>query len=151
MNFDVKNNSEAKSSRRKWLDLMLTVGGGLWISGMLAPVLAYLWPAKSRGPVRSNVKVGSVDDFPVGSSKMVHEAGQPILVIRSSAAQFKAFSAICTHLGCIVAWDKDRRVITCPCHAAVFSAEGKVISGPPPKPLNEYPIMIIGKEILVKI
>jgi len=44
-------------------------------------------------------------------------------------------SNICTHLGCGVRWDPDRKAFLCPCHNGVFSVDGKVISGPPPKPL----------------
>jgi len=82
---------------------------------------------------------------------MTQSRGLPILVIRLSDEKFKAFSAICTHLGCVVQWDAGRKVIACPCHAAEFSAEGQVVSGPPPGPLKEYQVMVIGEEIRIKV
>ena len=44
---------------------------------------------------------------------------------------FRAFSAICTHLGCIVGWDAARHQIACPCHAGFFDINGRPVAGPP--------------------
>jgi Rieske Fe-S protein len=44
----------------------------------------------------------------------------------------------CTHLGCTVNWKEDERVFLCPCHDASFDAEGAVIDGPPPRPLDRH-------------
>jgi menaquinol-cytochrome c reductase iron-sulfur subunit len=49
-----------------------------------------------------------------------------------------AFSPICTHLGCAYHWDDSSHTFVCPCHASVFSIEGKVLSGPAPRPLDQY-------------
>lgn len=46
------------------------------------------------------------------------------------------FSATCTHLGCNVSWRKDESRFACPCHAGFYDADGKVTSGPPPRPLE---------------
>jgi cytochrome b6-f complex iron-sulfur subunit len=82
---------------------------------------------------------------------MVHSEGEPIIVIRRDESKFLAFSAKCTHLGCIVNWDDSQKTINCPCHAGVFSAEGKPVSGPPPKPLKEYKVVVVGKEVQIKM
>ncbi len=74
----------------------------------------------------------------------------PCILIRLSpdlaskaGTEFKAFSAICTHLGCIVKLEPDISKIYCPCHAGYFDpVTGDVISGPPPKPLPEVKIRI---------
>ena len=49
-----------------------------------------------------------------------------------------AISATCTHLGCIVTYDEEENYFKCPCHNGRYDAEGKVISGPPPKPLRRH-------------
>ncbi len=60
-----------------------------------------------------------------------------------AGTEFKAFSAICTHLGCIVHLDPESSTIYCPCHAGYFDpVTGGVISGPPPKPLPEVKLRI---------
>jgi cytochrome b6-f complex iron-sulfur subunit len=67
-----------------------------------------------------------------------------------TAQGFRAFSAICTHLGCIVGWDAARRQIECPCHAGFFDLNGRVVSGPPPRPLTEYGVVVVNNEVIVK-
>jgi arsenite oxidase small subunit len=57
--------------------------------------------------------------------------------------EFVAYSAICTHLGCIVGYKSEEDMIFCPCHAGYFDpTNGKVISGPPKKPLPEVKLRI---------
>lgn len=57
--------------------------------------------------------------------------------------EFVAYSAVCTHLGCIVSYRSEEDVLFCPCHAGYFDpTNGKVISGPPKKPLPEIKLRI---------
>ena len=49
-----------------------------------------------------------------------------------------AINATCTHLGCIVTWKEDQKIFQCPCHDGRYDGEGRVISGPPPKPLERH-------------
>nr|NIM96637.1 Rieske 2Fe-2S domain-containing protein [candidate division Zixibacteria bacterium] len=60
-----------------------------------------------------------------------------------------AFSAICTHLRCIVRWTEAKNVFECPCHGAKFNAVGEVVEGPPPRPMDIYPIEIVEDNIVV--
>ena len=48
------------------------------------------------------------------------------------------FSNVCTHLGCRVNWEADKNEYVCPCHDGHFGLDGKVVSGPPPRPLDVY-------------
>jgi Rieske Fe-S protein len=61
-----------------------------------------------------------------------------------------AVSAGCTHLGCIVTWDEDRQIFKCPCHDGTYDAEGRVLSGPPPAPLNRHAVKTEGGKIYVR-
>ncbi len=146
----MSENSQTESTRRSFLDCALTAGGCACAAGMAAPTVVYLWPAQSTGPGDATVKAGLIKDYQIGSAKMFQSRGRPILVIRVSETEFKAVSAICTHLGCIVQWHDSKQIIDCPCHAASFSANGKVLSGPPPSPLAEYSVVLIGDEVVVK-
>jgi ubiquinol-cytochrome c reductase iron-sulfur subunit len=59
-----------------------------------------------------------------------------------------AYSAICTHLGCVVAWNDMLGVIQCPCHDGRFNPlSGTVISGPPPAPLPSLTVKVEGDQI----
>ena len=48
----------------------------------------------------------------------------------------RAMSATCTHLGCQVQWDAKGKKFRCPCHGGVYAADGTVLEGPPPRPLQ---------------
>jgi len=63
--------------------------------------------------------------------------GQPEVLVRLPDGGFVAYSAVCTHQGCTVAYQRQTRRLACPCHGGAFDpADGaKVVSGPPPRPL----------------
>ena len=63
----------------------------------------------------------------------------------------KAFSAICTHLGCQVEWKRDQEAFVCPCHQGIYSMDGIVLSGPPPTPLHELPLIVLPEGAFVDI
>ena len=140
----------AKISRRDFLDGIIRFGLFATLAGMILPALSYLKPVTRRGPAGGMSDVGSTADIPVGGAKKVILAGSAIMIIRTSK-EFKAFSAVCTHLGCLVDWDEKRQQIICPCHGGQFDTEGRVISGPPPRPLPVHEVKIVGDRILVKV
>ena len=137
-------------SRRDFIGWVIRGGLAATIVGMVAPAMTYLWPVTRQGPAGGMKEVGKVEDIPVGGSKKIILGGSAILIIRT-AQGFKAFSAICTHLGCLVSWDENKQEIMCPCHAGLFDREGKVVSGPPPRPLPSYQVNVIDEKIFVKV
>ena len=142
-------NLDKKVSRRDFLGTCVRGGLAATLLGMLAPALAYLWPVTRRGPSMDLKEVGSVEDIPLWGSKKVNFGGSAVLLMRTPQG-FKAFSAICTHLGCVVAWNEEKRQIQCPCHAGVFDADGRVVSGPPPRPLPEHRVSVVDGKIFIK-
>ncbi|MBI3999124.1 MAG: Rieske 2Fe-2S domain-containing protein [Candidatus Omnitrophica bacterium] len=137
-------------SRRNFIDWVIKGGLLATLAGMLFPALAYLWPVTRRGPQLSMMEVGRVDEIPVWGSKKVVLGGSAMLVVRTPK-EFKAFSAICTHLGCIVYWASEKKEIACPCHAGFFDLEGRVISGPPPRPLATHTVNVVDGKVFVKL
>jgi cytochrome b6-f complex iron-sulfur subunit len=142
-------NNQQKLTRRSFLDWLLTGGLVAWGIAIFAPVISYVWPAQKRGPSTQAVSAGKATDFSDWQGKTVAVGGHPVIVVRTPQG-FKAFSAICTHLGCIAAWNPAQHQIDCPCHAGVFDINGRVVSGPPPRPLAEYPVMVVNGEVMVK-
>ncbi len=67
----------------------------------------------------------------------------------TSASGLAAVSTTCTHLGCGVAWSAGRKAFLCPCHGGVYGADGRVLSGPPPRPLARAPLSIAGGRVTV--
>ena len=144
------SSSEPRStSRRDFIDWIIKGGLLTTFAGMLFPALAYLWPVTRRGPIHDMVEVGREDEIQVWGSKKVVLGGSAFLVVRTPA-EYKAFSAVCTHLGCIVYWDSDKTLIICPCRAGLFDLDGRVVSGPPPRPLVSHLVSIVDGKIFVK-
>jgi Rieske Fe-S protein len=73
---------------------------------------------------------------------------QKVVITQPKANDFKAFSAVCTHLGCLVN-DVSGGTINCPCHGSQYSIEdGSVVSGPAPSPLPAVGIKVEGNDIV---
>ncbi len=97
-------------------------------------------PTQSSAPQRrpSGTNVGPVSAVPVGQAAEFKDpaTGNPGWLVCLSAGKFAAFSAVCTHAGCIVQYQASNKEFVCPCHGGVFSARtGAVLGGPPPSPL----------------
>lgn len=125
---------EAKQkSRRRFLGILVGFLGTIFAGGVIYPVLSYLVPP-SRKKGGEIIKVPKAE-LPLGGMKRFHVRGGPAIVINSKGG-YAAFSLVCSHLGCLVKWEGDKNEFVCPCHGAIFNAEGKVVSGPPPKGLE---------------
>ena len=61
----------------------------------------------------------------------------------------KVFSNVCTHLSCRVTWHEDRSGFFCPCHDGLFNIDGAVVSGPPPRPLDQFQTKIENGQIQI--
>lgn len=82
-------------------------------------------------------------DVPVGSGIIVGET----IITQPVAGDFKAFSAVCTHSGCLINAVADG-TINCPCHGSKFSLDGAVVRGPAARPLTEETITVQGDSIV---
>ena len=69
-------------------------------------------------------------------------------VVTKDGKEFVAFDPHCTHLNCPYYWDKEKKRFQCPCHDGRFDIDGKVIGGPPPRPLDRLEIIIQDGNIL---
>jgi cytochrome b6-f complex iron-sulfur subunit len=102
-----------QEDRRTFLSQLLT--GSLLVSliGVLGTVIAYLFPPERRvfNPARRRMRVARADEIPLGKGKQVLFDGEPVWVLHLKGG-WSAFSAICTHQGCIVHWDEKRRTLT---------------------------------------
>ncbi len=97
--------------------------------------------ASASGPV------GKTTQVPVGSGKIF--PAEKVVVTQPTQGDFKAFSAVCTHQGCLVAEVKGGD-IDCNCHGSQFSiTDGSVVTGPATKPLPQFQVKVDGDEISV--
>lgn len=63
-------------------------------------------------------------------------ARETVFLVWDGDQKIRAMSATCTHLGCQVQWDSKGKKFRCPCHGGVYAADGSVLEGPPPRPLD---------------
>jgi len=133
-----------KMGRRRLITYLLGFSVVATVAGVLTPIIGYLWPpSQAAAGEGGRVQVGTTADFPVGQGKVVPVNDKAVIVVNTAQGGIKAFSAICTHLGCIVEWDQARQFILCPCHDGRFNAvNGAVISGPPPAPLPQLVLVV---------
>lgn len=127
-------------SRRGFLDLLQKVIAFTGVVAIVGPIIAFFWPADLEEVPSEPVAVGPDGSIPTGASKTVRYGRYPAIVINTEEG-LRAYSAVCTHFACIVAWDPENNRIACPCHEGFFDPrDGSVISGPPPEPLETIPI-----------
>jgi len=138
------------SSRRTFLGLMLSAGAAGLGALLAVPLLRFLlhplvqattqpsWKeignvedlASVTSPVKKLVKVEQRD----GWRKIVSQ--KAVYICRDAKGDFCALSSVCPHLGCTIAWHDDKNKFVCPCHNGQFTAEGKLLGGPPPRGMD---------------
>jgi len=136
-------------SRRGFLHALL--GGGIlgWLGSAIYPIISYLKPPKVPEANVHTVEAGAADAFPVNSGQIIRFGRLPVILIRTDTGEFRAFSATCTHLDCIVQYRPDLKEIHCACHNGLYDLTGRNVSGPPPRPLDEFAVNVVDNDILV--
>jgi Rieske Fe-S protein len=127
-------------------------------SGGLAGPAAYGGaPSSAAGPASAagassaaggsaSATLASTAEIPVGGGKVLTD--KKIVITQPQAGSFHAFTAICTHLGCIVN-TVSGGTINCPCHGSKYSiVNGSVVNGPAPLPLAAVSIKVQGTSII---
>ncbi|HXI04459.1 MAG TPA: Rieske (2Fe-2S) protein [Candidatus Saccharimonadales bacterium] len=124
----------------------------LWAAGAAIVGVSFLKaPRSEESPGEGRVKCGSLSTLQIGEARFIRHGTDPFLVVRASKDEVQAFSAICTHLRCVLKWEADARRFVCPCHAGAFDLNGNVLAGPPQRPLPQYAAEVRSGEIIVRI
>jgi Rieske Fe-S protein len=138
------------TTRRSFLSKLfagtLLAGAG----AVIASVLAYLFPREevSSALGATRVRVGDATGLPRGRGKLTLVEDEPVWVVHGKRG-FAALSAWCTHRGCIVRWEGERRLFACPCHEGLFDEQGHVISGLPLRPLKRFHVGLVENDLYV--
>ncbi len=143
------DSQRSDTSKRDFLKYIL--GGGLlaWAGSVVYPLLAYLKPPKQAEVEVTSVKAGKLSSIEKDSGTIVRFGNKPVILVRTANGDLRAFSATCTHLDCTVQFKKDLGVIWCACHNGKYDFNGRNIAGPPPRPLDEFRVVVQGENVFV--
>lgn len=137
------------TGRRDVLNIIVGALGTIFVLPVLYVVGRFVIPPEKKKKEETSVVVAKVSDVPPNSGKIVVFNGQKLLLTNVNG-EYKAISAICTHLQCIVQWKKDEQVVWCACHNAKYTTDGEKISGPQPAGLAKYAVKVKDDNIVVE-
>ena len=145
-------------TRRQFLGRAWWVAAGAVGLETIGGLVASLWPRIEEGSFGSKLKIATVEEamaMPVGTVTYFPEQRFYLSRVESG---FLALYRKCTHVGCVVPWQPEdpseddlaaNGRFNCPCHGGIFDRYGVVHSGPPPRPLDIFPVTVESGELVV--
>ncbi len=137
------------TSRRRVLEWFLGTTLGAVALSVLYPIFRFVIPPEKAESGNNRVLAGTLSQLASNSGRVFRFGPKPALLVRLPNGDLRAFSAICTHLGCTVQYRADLQGIWCPCHNGLYNLQGANVSGPPPKPLEQYAVAVKDDKIWV--
>ena len=135
--------------RRTWIKALLGTGFTSSLVAFLYPVIRFMLPPPVPESSANEVVAGKITDLRPNSGRIFKFGSQPGLLIRTERGEWRALSAVCTHLNCTVQYRAVEHDIWCACHNGVYNLEGHNVSGPPPRPLEEFEVHIRDNNVVV--
>ena len=151
-------------SRRDFIKVTATIVGSFIGALIGIPSVAYLLSPALK-PVKNDavIALGPLEKYPIGVPTRFEftqtkangwertAMNYGLYVVRKNESEVRVFSDICTHLACRVSWHPDFQHYISPCHNGHFDIMGKNISGPPPRPLDEFVTKIEEGNLFVQL
>ncbi|MGE5620553.1 MAG: ubiquinol-cytochrome c reductase iron-sulfur subunit [Sphingomonadaceae bacterium] len=137
-----------QATRRTFLSYVIVAIGGFISTTLGIPLVGSAVLPALRAREANWIPVGPVADFPIGQPKPANVSvtqrdgwieqteSKGVWVVRNGENSFTVFNGRCVHLGCAFNWQEAQKEFLCPCHGGRYSIDGKVIGGPPPRPLD---------------
>jgi cytochrome b6-f complex iron-sulfur subunit len=144
-----RREDEPVQADRRWVNILLGSGVLASIASFLYPALRYMLPPPVSESTSRFVVAAKAGELKNNSAKIFKFGSKPALLVRTADGQYRAFSAVCTHLNCTVQYRTDLREIWCACHNGLYDLEGRNVSGPPPRPLDALEVHVQGEDIVV--
>lgn len=140
-------NAPVPIPRRRFVNWLLGTSFGALVASALYPVIRFASPPRIPEATTNQVEAGDTSDpllFGKGF-KIVRFGAEPVILLKVSDAEYRAFAATCTHLDCIVEYQKEQGRIICNCHGGVYDLNGTNVAGPPPRPLAAFKVNLVAK------
>ena len=149
-------------TRRDTLRMAIWTIGASISAGLGLPAISYIvGPALEKNEDENWLSLGSITKVELGEptlfkTRVFRQTGWisaeeqiAAFVLTEDGRDFVAMSNICTHLGCRVRWIQEREQFFSPCHNGIFDKQGRVVSGPPPRPLDRYEVKVENGQLYV--
>jgi Rieske Fe-S protein len=138
------------NGRRNFLNWFLSTTAGAFLVSVTYPLSRYLIPPEVEESTASTVTLPiKPNDVKANSGQIFRFGSQPAILVKDTNGDLKAFSAVCTHLACIVQYRSDISHIWCACHNGHFDLHGRNVEGPPPKPLEQFVVNVRADQVVV--
>ncbi len=156
---DDQNSQEI--TRRNFLKYVVLGGAGLVAAAVAVPLVGDVLSPAWRKESIPTVPIARADSIPKGVPTFVRfEERVPdawltttqsagLWVVTQDGQNFTIFDPHCTHLNCPFYWDDKQNIFVCPCHGGKYDINGKVLAGPPPRPLDRWEYILNQGEIEV--
>ena len=138
-----------EQARRSFVEWILGSGVFASLASFFYPAIRFLKPPEVPEAVVNETSAGKVADLKPNSGKIVKFGAKPVLLMRLGETEWRAYSAVCTHLNCTVQFDEAKRAIWCACHNGLYDVSGQVVGGPPPRALEPYTVHVRAGEIII--
>ena len=141
------NDSTDRTGRRSFINWFLGTSTGALFASIVYPIARYVSPPRVPEATTNQVEAGMTNDpqLTTRGFKIVRFGLEPVILLHVAAREYRAFAATCTHLDCIVEYQKDKSRIWCNCHSGAYDLTGRNVSGPPPHPLAAYKVNVTWK------
>jgi Rieske Fe-S protein len=147
--------------RRGFVTSLLTVLGSIMAAVVGIPLVGYtVLPALKKRP-EVWTDAGAETELVPGRPRELkiyqtitdgwHKTtlSKSIWAVKQATGEVVVYSGLCTHLGCGFRWNAQQQQFQCPCHTAAFALDGRVLGGPPPRPLDALPAKVESGRLMV--
>lgn len=135
----------ATGNRRTFISWLLGTSFGALFGSVLYPVARFVSPPDIPEASTRQVEAGAVNDPELLEKgfKILRFGNEPVILLRANEDDYRAFAGTCTHLDCVVEFHKDPGRIWCNCHNGEYDLRGRVVAGPPPRPLETFQVDLV--------
>jgi cytochrome b6-f complex iron-sulfur subunit len=133
--------------RRSFLKFLASILGLSALAAFIYPLVRFILPVQVSTQARavtipkSSLPLNAFKDLVIGQT--------PAIVLNIPGKGIRAFSRVCTHLGCLVKYYPEKQLFICPCHGGSYDLNGNVVSGPPPRPLPRFAVKVRGDNLVI--